>query len=113
MERISQTKLGAGMTLIDDGGPVAITHAKSRRQINAECFFRKVGIKVSAMNRCSLFRKLGLENGTREEYMEYRLSHGKALPGKKQERFIAGIVGTTNSVLMQEILILNSDFFRE
>ena len=105
-EAVRLTKLGSGMTLIEDGGPVVVTHVKSRRQINAEYCFRKIGIKVSTLNRCSLFRKLRLEDGTPEEYMEFRLSMGKRLPGKKQDKFIAGIVGTANSILMQDMLVL-------
>ena len=100
------TKLGAGMTLIEDGGPVVVTHVKSRWQVSAERFFRKAKINVGTLNKNRLFRKFRLEVGTDQEYMEYRLSMGKRLPEKKQDRFIAGIVGAANSMLMQDMLVL-------
>ncbi|MFA5930479.1 MAG: hypothetical protein WC861_06365 [Candidatus Micrarchaeia archaeon] len=99
------TKLGAGMVLVE-GGPVDVVHAKSRWRVSAERFFRKAKINVDALNKNRLFRRFRLEVGTDQEYMEYRLSHGKVLSGKKQDKFIAGIAGAANSMLMQDMLVL-------
>lgn len=88
------------------GGLVEIVTVRPRWKINAEHCFRKAGISVNTLNKNRLFRKMGLEVGTEQEYMEYRLSNGKRLSEKKQEKFIAGIVGAANPNLMTDMLVL-------